>query len=155
MKETELSFAARTAWRNAPKCIGRMQWSRLQVFDARYVTSARGFLFYEDFKSFLGELNCSIKFRMFQAICNHLKYAYNQGQIRSAITIFKQRTTPGSDYRFPFFLYSELGLRIVNFTIISYREFYENFRFFVFRKFFFYSLKNIFVHFKFFRKREF
>ena len=42
LKETELCFGARTAWRNAPRCIGRIQWSKLQVFDARYVTTARG-----------------------------------------------------------------------------------------------------------------
>lgn len=42
LKETELNFGARTAWRNASKCIGRIQWSKLQVFDARYVTTARG-----------------------------------------------------------------------------------------------------------------
>lgn len=41
LKETELNFGARTAWRNASKCIGRIQWSKLQVFDARYVTTAR------------------------------------------------------------------------------------------------------------------
>lgn len=42
LTETELSFGARTAWRNASRCIGRIQWSKLQVFDARFVTSARG-----------------------------------------------------------------------------------------------------------------
>lgn len=26
LKETELCFGARTAWRNAPRCIGRIQW---------------------------------------------------------------------------------------------------------------------------------
>ena len=31
LKETELCFGARTGWRNAPRCIGRIQWSRLQV----------------------------------------------------------------------------------------------------------------------------
>ena len=30
LKETELCFGARTAWRNAPRCIGRIQWSKLQ-----------------------------------------------------------------------------------------------------------------------------
>ncbi|RNA17686.1 Nitric oxide brain [Brachionus plicatilis] len=78
LKETELCFGARTAWRNAPRCIGRIQWSRLQVFDARYVTTARG---------------------IFEALCNHLKYATNKGNIRSAITIFRQRTEQGHDYR--------------------------------------------------------
>lgn len=36
---------------------------------------------------------------MFEAICNHLKYATNKGNIRSAITIFRQRTEPGHDFR--------------------------------------------------------
>lgn len=27
----ELAFGARQAWRNAPRCIGRIQWSNLQV----------------------------------------------------------------------------------------------------------------------------
>ena len=31
LKETELCFGARTAWRNAPRCIGRISWSKLQV----------------------------------------------------------------------------------------------------------------------------
>ena len=42
LKETELNFAARNAWRNSPRCIGRIQWTKLQVFDARFVTTARG-----------------------------------------------------------------------------------------------------------------
>ena len=45
LKETELCFGARTAWRNAPRCIGRIQWSKLQLFDARYVTSTRGYIY--------------------------------------------------------------------------------------------------------------
>lgn len=31
LKETELCFGARTGWRNASRCIGRIQWSKLQV----------------------------------------------------------------------------------------------------------------------------
>ena len=27
----ELTFGAKTAWRNAPRCLGRIQWSNLQV----------------------------------------------------------------------------------------------------------------------------
>ena len=30
-KQTELIFGAKLAWRNAPRCIGRIQWSKLQV----------------------------------------------------------------------------------------------------------------------------
>ena len=28
---SELTFGAKTAWRNASRCIGRIQWSKLQV----------------------------------------------------------------------------------------------------------------------------
>ena len=31
LKETELIFGSKLAWRNAPRCIGRIQWSKLQV----------------------------------------------------------------------------------------------------------------------------
>ena len=27
----ELTFGAKTAWRNAPRCIGRIQWNNLNV----------------------------------------------------------------------------------------------------------------------------
>ncbi|GFX52487.1 nitric oxide synthase, salivary gland [Trichonephila clavipes] len=33
LKETELVYGAKLAWRNAPRCIGRIQWSKLQVSD--------------------------------------------------------------------------------------------------------------------------
>ncbi|XP_045171466.2 nitric oxide synthase, brain-like [Mercenaria mercenaria] len=74
----ELTFGAKTAWRNAPRCIGRIQWSKLQVFDARHITTARG---------------------MFEAICNHIKYGTNKGNIRSAITVFPPRTDGKHDFR--------------------------------------------------------
>uniref|UniRef100_A0A1B0CLH8 Nitric oxide synthase oxygenase n=2 Tax=Lutzomyia longipalpis TaxID=7200 RepID=A0A1B0CLH8_LUTLO len=78
LTETELIFGAKLAWRNANRCIGRIQWSKLQVFDCRYVTTTS---------------------QMFEAICNHIKYATNKGNIRSAITIFPQRTDGKHDYR--------------------------------------------------------
>lgn len=31
LTETELVFGAKLAWRNATRCIGRIQWSKLQV----------------------------------------------------------------------------------------------------------------------------
>ncbi|KAL3867553.1 hypothetical protein ACJMK2_040440 [Sinanodonta woodiana] len=74
----ELTFGAKTAWRNAPRCIGRIQWSKLQLFDARHVTTARG---------------------MFEAICNHIKYGTNDGNIRSAITIFPHRISGKRSFR--------------------------------------------------------
>ncbi|XP_039226263.1 nitric oxide synthase isoform X2 [Drosophila yakuba] len=78
LTETELIYGAKLAWRNSSRCIGRIQWSKLQVFDCRYVTTTSG---------------------MFEAICNHIKYATNKGNLRSAITIFPQRTDAKHDYR--------------------------------------------------------
>lgn len=78
LTETELIYGAKLAWRNSSRCIGRIQWSKLQVFDCRYVTTTSG---------------------MFEAICNHIKYATNKGNIRSAITIFPQRTDDSHDFR--------------------------------------------------------
>ena len=31
LTETELILGAKTAWRNTPRCIGRIQWTKLQV----------------------------------------------------------------------------------------------------------------------------
>ncbi|XP_012503684.1 PREDICTED: nitric oxide synthase, inducible [Propithecus coquereli] len=74
----ELIFATKQAWRNAPRCIGRIQWSNLQVFDAR---------------------NCSTAREMFEHICRHLRYSTNNGNIRSAITVFPQRSDGKHDFR--------------------------------------------------------
>ncbi|XP_068898770.1 nitric oxide synthase, salivary gland isoform X2 [Tenebrio molitor] len=78
LTETELIYGAKLAWRNSVRCIGRIQWSKLQVFDCRYVTTTSG---------------------MFEALCNHIKYSTNKGNIRSAITIFPQRTDGRHDFR--------------------------------------------------------
>ncbi|KAJ8872955.1 hypothetical protein PR048_026571 [Dryococelus australis] len=53
-------------------------WSVLQVFDCRCVTTTSG---------------------MFEAICNHIKYSTNKGNIRSAITVFPQRKDGAHDFR--------------------------------------------------------
>ncbi|KAF1585960.1 UNVERIFIED_CONTAM: Nitric oxide synthase, endothelial, partial [Eudyptes robustus] len=76
--EPELVFGAKQAWRNAARCVGRIQWNKLQVFDARDCTS-------------VGE--------MFSFLCTHIQYATNRGNIRSAITIFPQRMPGRGDFR--------------------------------------------------------
>uniref|UniRef100_A0A4W5NND8 Nitric oxide synthase, inducible n=1 Tax=Hucho hucho TaxID=62062 RepID=A0A4W5NND8_9TELE len=74
----ELAFGARQAWRNAPRCIGRIQWSNLQLFDAR---------------------KCKTTQDMFQFLCEHLQFATNGGNLRSAITVFPQRKEDRDDFR--------------------------------------------------------
>uniref|UniRef100_A0A7M5X3E8 nitric-oxide synthase (NADPH) n=1 Tax=Clytia hemisphaerica TaxID=252671 RepID=A0A7M5X3E8_9CNID len=61
LDEKELVFGARLAWRNAARCIGRIQWKKLQVFDFRHVTTAK---------------------EMFDCILQHLQFATNKGKIR-------------------------------------------------------------------------
>ncbi|KAG4079831.1 hypothetical protein HA402_014962 [Bradysia odoriphaga] len=74
----ELEFGARTAWRNASRCIGRIQWQNLNLFDARHVRTTRD---------------------MFEAVCKHIEFATNQGNIRSCITVFPQRVAGRDDFR--------------------------------------------------------
>jgi nitric-oxide synthase len=63
----ELTFAARVAWRNSSRCIGRLYWRTLRVRDRRQVTAA-------------GQI---------AAECvTHLREATNGGQIRPMITVF-------------------------------------------------------------------
>lgn len=47
LTETELVFGAKLAWRNATRCIGRIQWSKLQVCDnmCQYVLINQNFCF--------------------------------------------------------------------------------------------------------------
>ncbi|NXF09721.1 NOS2 protein, partial [Smithornis capensis] len=84
LTKDELAFAAKQAWRNAPRCIGRIQWSNLQVFDAR---------------------DCKTAKEMFEHLCHHIQYATNNGNIRavslcrSAITVFPPRTDGRHDFR--------------------------------------------------------
>lgn len=67
----EATFGARVAWRNSVRCVGRMFWPSLRVFDARDLTTA-------------GEI--------FEAILSHIRYSTNGGDLRPALTLFR----PGS-----------------------------------------------------------
>jgi nitric-oxide synthase len=63
----ELTFAARVAWRNSSRCIGRLYWRSLRVRDRRQI-SAPDQIADECFR--------------------HLREATNAGQIRPTITVF-------------------------------------------------------------------
>ncbi len=71
----ELTHGARMAWRNSNRCIGRLYWKTLKVIDARQLEEPE---------------------EIFNALQQHIDFAFNDGQIRSAITIFraKSRTEP-------------------------------------------------------------
>lgn len=38
LTETELIYGAKLAWRNAARCIGRIQWSKLQVIVTKIIS---------------------------------------------------------------------------------------------------------------------
>ncbi|XP_018604029.2 nitric oxide synthase 2b, inducible [Scleropages formosus] len=78
LTEEELAFGAKHAWRNAARCIGRIQWANLHVFDARKCRTTRD---------------------MFRFLCGHMRFATNGGNLRSAITIFPQRLDRKRDFR--------------------------------------------------------
>ncbi|PSL34344.1 nitric-oxide synthase [Planomicrobium soli] len=63
----ELEHGARLAWRNNNRCIGRLFWNTLSVFDERQQQTADG---------------------AFAALLAHIDFATNKGKIRPAITIF-------------------------------------------------------------------
>lgn len=63
----ELEFGAKVAWRNSNRCIGRLFWKSLDVFDYRHLTEPD---------------------EMFNALRNYLKHATNGGKIRSSICLF-------------------------------------------------------------------
>ncbi|WP_090842389.1 nitric oxide synthase oxygenase [Alkalicoccus daliensis] len=72
----ELTYGAKLAWRNANKCIGRLFWETLTVFDER---------------------NTADPAQVAIAAKRHLEFAENEGKIRSTITIFPPRTPEGKD----------------------------------------------------------
>ncbi|MFW6265419.1 MAG: nitric oxide synthase oxygenase, partial [Halanaeroarchaeum sp.] len=67
----ELTYGARMAWRNSNRCIGRLFWRSLEVFDER---------------------ECDTPAEIHEACCRHIEYARNDGDIRPTITVFKPET---------------------------------------------------------------
>jgi nitric-oxide synthase len=63
----ELTFAARVAWRNSSRCIGRLYWRSLKVRDRRHVRGAA---------------------EIAAESWTHLREATNGGKIRPLITVF-------------------------------------------------------------------
>ena len=65
--EFELVYGTKVAWRNSNKCIGRLFWRSMEVFDCRELNTANS---------------------VFEALFEHIKYATNEGNIRSTISVF-------------------------------------------------------------------
>ncbi|MBM7580731.1 nitric oxide synthase oxygenase [Jeotgalibacillus terrae] len=63
----ELSYGAKLAWRNSNRCIGRLFWNSLNVFDRRHDVTEE---------------------QVKESLLEHIVSATNGGKIRSSITIF-------------------------------------------------------------------
>ncbi|CAE1274788.1 NOS1 [Acanthosepion pharaonis] len=115
-----LSFGTKTAWRNASRCVGRIQWSNLKrsylsIYLSIYLSHSIHCLSHNVHIYLSIYLSISVCFylssylfdrrevttpkQMFDAICEHIAYANNKGNLRSAITIFPARTDGQHDFR--------------------------------------------------------
>jgi nitric-oxide synthase len=74
----ELQFGARVAWRQSARCIGRARWQSMAVRDARRVRGGDAIA---------------------RELADHLRFATNDGRIRSTITIFGPDDARGAPVR--------------------------------------------------------
>lgn len=65
----ELTYGAKVAWRNSNRCIGRLFWQSIHVFDERELDD---------------------EYDIFLALLRHIQFATNGGKLRPAITVFKE-----------------------------------------------------------------
>lgn len=72
----ELAFGAKIAWRNSNRCIGRLFWRSLDVFDHRTLSQPE---------------------EVFDALESYLQHATNGGKIRSSICVFAPRHPESRD----------------------------------------------------------
>ena len=63
----ELDYGTKVAWRNSNKCIGRLFWRTMDVYDKRSLDNVDS---------------------VFNALFNHIESATNKGNIKSTITVF-------------------------------------------------------------------
>ncbi len=66
----ELTYGAQLAWRNASKCIARIQWNNIVLRDRRHVTDPS---------------------EMFRELEEHLRLATNGGNIQITMTVFRPK----------------------------------------------------------------
>nr|ALQ78661.1 inducible nitric oxide synthase [Tigriopus japonicus] len=71
LTSAEMELGGKLAWRNSPRCPGRIQWKNLKFFDCRQTSSLE---------------------EVFEAICRHIEFSTNDGNIKPAITVFPKRT---------------------------------------------------------------
>lgn len=66
----EVAYGAQVSWRNASKCVGRIQWNNMVIRDRRHVTDPD---------------------EMFRELQEHLQSATNGGNIQITMTVFRPK----------------------------------------------------------------
>jgi len=89
----ELEGAARLAWRNANRCIGRIYWKSLKLKDQRHLRHPKA---------------------IFKALVDHLRTSTNAGNIRALISVFSRDVTIWNEQ-----LISYAGYRKADGTILG------------------------------------
>jgi len=74
LSHDELRYGSRLAWRQAERCVGRLYWQGLELFDRRTLRTAADIA---------------------EALFEHLRFAFNGGDLRPAISVFN----PGEEGR--------------------------------------------------------
>jgi nitric-oxide synthase, bacterial len=72
--DDELTWGARIAWRNTPRCVGKFYWKALAVRDMRHLRTSE---------------------QIFQALVEHLRLSFNGGRVKLILTVFAPQR-PGS-----------------------------------------------------------
>ena len=67
----ELAYGCQLAWRNSSRCINRLYWKTLKTIDRRHVQTNE---------------------EMFREICEHMRFAYNDGSLEASILVMNPRS---------------------------------------------------------------
>jgi len=87
----ELEFGAKQAWRNAPRCIGRIQWANLQVVSLVWTKTciicvmvywSSIYMIVCFSVQLFDARECRTTEDMFQMLCDHIQFATNGGNLR-------------------------------------------------------------------------
>ncbi|MGL5856953.1 MAG: nitric oxide synthase oxygenase [Angustibacter sp.] len=88
----DLERAAKEAWRLAERCIGRLYWNSLNVFDRRGVTEPAD---------------------VFDVLVEHLRFSTNGGQVRPAVTVLDPGVRVLNDQLIGYAGYQSAGTAVV------------------------------------------
>ncbi|CAF3904232.1 unnamed protein product [Rotaria sp. Silwood1] len=82
----EIEYGAQLAWRNASRCINRLFWHTMKVIDRRQIKTND---------------------EMFDAICDHMRYAYNEGALQASCLVMNPKSRVWTSQYFRYACYEQ------------------------------------------------